>query len=142
MVNIGVYSYKTCIDNGLTGVMARCTGIKRDLRLDKMETYANYYHLYFRSFLGKNGDSYDRFLIRMNEMTESLNIVNQVISRIKKFNKPKFLKTSKGGEMSINNTTNLNPHAVLKYLYPKSQNHNAYKTEYASMEQLINHFKY
>ena len=143
LVNVGVYSYKTCIDNGLTGVMARCTGIKRDLRLDKMETYANYYHLYFRSYLGKNGDSYDRFLIRMNEMTESLNIINQVISRIKKFNKPRFLKTQPlTEETNINNYTNINPHSVLKHLYPKSYNHNSYKTEYSSMEQLINHFKY
>jgi NADH:ubiquinone oxidoreductase subunit D len=140
---VGVYSYKSCIDNGLTGVMARCTGIKRDLRLDKMETYANYYHLYFRSYLGKNGDSYDRFLIRMNEMTESLNIINQVISRIKKFNKIK-LKNPKNmvARNSINNMVNLNPHNVLKYIYPKSHNHNSYKNEYSSMEQLIKHFKY
>jgi NADH:ubiquinone oxidoreductase subunit D len=93
--------------------------------------------------LGKNGDSYDRFLIRMNEMTESLNIINQVISRIKKFNKPRFLKTQPlTEETNINNYTNINPHSVLKHLYPKSYNHNSYKTEYSSMEQLINHFKY
>jgi NADH-quinone oxidoreductase subunit D len=143
LVNIGVYSYKTCIDNGLTGVMARCTGIKRDLRLDKMETYANYYHLYFRSYLGKNGDSYDRFLIRMNEMTESLNIINQVISRIKKFNKITVGKNTKNSiKPAINNFININPHSVLKYLYPKYHNQNSYKNEYSSMEQLINHFKY
>lgn len=143
LVNIGSYSYKTCLDFGLTGVMARCTGIKRDLRLDKMETYANYYHLYFRSYLGKNGDSYDRFLIRMNEMTESLNIINQVISRIKKFNKIKILKNSTHKNENIaSNITNINPHAVLKYLYPKHQSHHSYKSEYTSMERLINHFKY
>jgi NADH:ubiquinone oxidoreductase subunit D len=64
--------------------MSRSIGIKRDLRLDKLETYANYYYLNFRSFIGQNGDSYDRFLIRMNEMTESLNIINQVINKITK----------------------------------------------------------
>lgn len=143
LVNIGSYSYKTCLDYGLTGVMARCTGIKRDLRLDKMETYANYYHLYFRSYLGKNGDSYDRFLIRMNEMTESLNIINQVVSRIKKFNKIKILKnTTAKQENKLTNITNINPHSVLKYLYPQYQNHHSYKSEYTSMEKLINHFKY
>jgi NADH:ubiquinone oxidoreductase subunit D len=84
LVNIGTYSYDMCINYGLTGVMARCTGIKRDLRLDKLETYANYYYLNFRSFIGQNGDSYDRFLIRMNEMTESLNIMNQVIYKLTK----------------------------------------------------------
>lgn len=123
--------------------MARCAGIKRDLRLDKMETYANYYHLYFRSYLGKNGDSYDRFLIRMNEMTESLNIINQVISRIKKFSKIKILKNSTHKNENIaSNITNINPHAVLKYLYPKHQSHHSYKSDYTSMERLINHFKY
>jgi len=84
LVNVGTYSYEMCINYGLTGVMARCTGIKRDLRLDKLETYANYYYLNFRSFIGQNGDSYDRFLIRMNEMTESLNIMNQVIYKLLK----------------------------------------------------------
>jgi NADH:ubiquinone oxidoreductase subunit D len=123
--------------------MARSTGIKRDLRLDKMETYGNYYHLFFRSFLGKNGDSYDRFLIRMNEMTESLNIVNQVISRIKKFNKVSRIKDSvKQKNSAVNHLTDINPHSVLKYLYPKQHNQHSYKNEYTSMEGLINHFKY
>jgi NADH:ubiquinone oxidoreductase subunit D len=90
--------------------MARSTGIKRDLRLDKMETYANYYYLNFRSYVGQHGDSYDRFLIRMNEMTESLNIINQVIGKLTKFKKIGNKK----------NKSNLNPHSLLKYLYPKS----------------------
>ncbi len=131
LVNIGVYSYKTCLEYGLTGVMARSTGIKRDLRLDKMETYANYYYLNFRSYVGQHGDSYDRFLIRMNEMTESLNIMNQVINKLTKF---KQKKNKKNG--------NINPHMLIKYLYPKSWNQGNYKSEYTSMEQLINHFKY
>jgi NADH:ubiquinone oxidoreductase subunit D len=109
LVNIGTYSYDMCINYGLTGVMARCTGIKRDLRLDKLETYANYYYLNFRSFIGQNGDSYDRFLIRMNEMTESLNIMNQVIYKLTKRKKKKIKKNS-----------DINPHQILKYIYPKS----------------------
>jgi NADH:ubiquinone oxidoreductase subunit D len=99
-----------CINYGLTGVLARCTGIKRDLRLDKLETYANYYYLNFRSFIGQNGDSYDRFLIRMNEMTESLNIMNQVIYKLLKKRKIKKIKKN----------SDINPHHILKYLYPKS----------------------
>lgn len=133
LVNIGTYSYETCINYGLTGVMARCTGIKKDLRIDKIETYANYYYLNFRSFLGQNGDSYDRFLIRMNEMTESLNIINQIIQKLLKHKKPK---------KNLKKNSNFNPHQILKYLYPKSWNHNNYKNEYISMEQLIQHFKY
>jgi len=133
LVNIGTYSYKTCVEYGLTGVMARSTGIKRDLRLDKLETYANYYYLNFRSYIGQNGDSYDRFLIRMNEMTESLNIINQTIGKLTKY-KHSLKKT--------NNINTINPHLILKYLYPKSINQYNYKGEYNTMEQLINHFKY
>jgi NADH:ubiquinone oxidoreductase subunit D len=132
LVNIGTYSYKTCIEYGLTGVMARCTGIKRDLRLDHKETYGNYYYLNFRSFVGQNGDSYDRFLIRMNEMTESLNIITQIISKLTKFKK----------KNKIDKKNKINPHNLIKYLYPKSWNQHNYKNEYISMEQLINHFKY
>lgn len=129
LVNIGTYSYETCINFGLSGVMARSTGIKRDLRTDKLETYANYYHLNFRSFIGQNGDSYDRFLIRMNEMTESLNIINQIISKLTKHKHKK-------------KNSNIRPHSILKYLSPKNYNQYNYKNEYISMEELINHFKY
>jgi NADH:ubiquinone oxidoreductase subunit D len=63
--------------------MARCTGLKKDLRLDLYDTYANYPYLNFKSYLGQHGDSYDRFLIRMLEMTESLNIINQCLNKLK-----------------------------------------------------------
>lgn len=133
LVNIGTYSHETCINYGLTGVMSRSIGIKRDLRLDKLETYANYYYLNFRSFVGQNGDSYDRFLIRMNEMTESLNIINQVINKITKH---------KVQKKKIKTTSNINPHQILRFINPKHLNQNNYKNEYISMEQLIKHFKY
>jgi NADH dehydrogenase (ubiquinone) Fe-S protein 2 len=133
LINIGTYSHETCINYGLTGVMSRSIGIKRDLRLDKLETYANYYYLNFRSFIGQNGDSYDRFLIRMNEMTESLNIINQIINKITKH------KTQK---KQIKKTSNINSHQILRFINPKQLNQNNYKNEYISMEQLIKHFKY
>jgi len=60
--------------------MARCVGIKRDVRLNHRESYSNYNLLNFKSFISFNGDCFDRFLIRMYEMSESLNIVNQCIS--------------------------------------------------------------
>ena len=143
LINIGTYSYKTCLQYGLTGVMARSTGIKRDLRLDQLDTYANYYYLNFRSFLGQKGDSYDRFLIRMNEMTESLNIINQVIGKVTKFNKPKL--SSEKELVSKNKPTDFTtmlPHMILKYLEPQDSNYHNHKSEYTSMEQLIKHFKY
>ena len=138
LVNIGTYSYQTCLDYGLTGVMARSAGIKRDLRLSKLETYANYYYLNFRSYIGQHGDSYDRFLIRMNEMSESLNIITQVIHNITKFNKIKLNKKT----TNFSSYTTINPHSLLKYIYPRSFNQANYKNNYNSMENLINHFKY
>jgi NADH:ubiquinone oxidoreductase subunit D len=110
LVNIGIINYQTCLDYGLTGVLSRSAGIKRDLRLSKLETYSNYYFLNFRSFLGQHGDSYDRFLIRMNEMAESLNIVNQVIYKIIKHKTlNKKIKTQ---------YTNISPHNIIKYTNP------------------------
>ena len=84
--------------------MSRSVGIKRDLRLSKLETYSNYYFLNIRGFLGQHGDSYDRFLIRMNEMAESLSIINQVIYKI--------IKHKSTSTLLKNNIT---PHNIVKY---------------------------
>jgi NADH:ubiquinone oxidoreductase subunit D len=108
--------------------MARSVGIKRDLRLSKLETYANYYFLNFRGFLGQHGDCYDRFLIRMCEMSESLNIINQVVYKLIKY-KFKNKKLSK------------TPHNLLKYTNINSNNLNC-NTQYNSMERVIDHFKF
>ena len=137
LVNVGTFSYQTCLDYGLTGVLSRSVGIKRDIRLSKLETYANYYYLNFRSYLGQHGDSYDRFLIRMNEMAESLFIITQLLHNITKFNKIKTKKNKK-----LNEYTNINPHTLIKYVYPKHFNQLNSKNSYNSMENLINHFKY
>jgi len=100
-----------CINYGLTGVMARCTGLKRDLRVDRLETYANYYHLNFRSYVGQKGDSLDRYFLRMNEMTESLNIINQIIHKL---TKKKTLKKKP--------KTTMTPNKLLQYITPDSFN--------------------
>jgi NADH:ubiquinone oxidoreductase subunit D len=132
LVNVGTYSHKTAIEYGLTGVMSRSVGIKRDLRLSRVETYSNYYYLNFRSFLGQHGDCYDRFLIRMNEMSESLNICNQVIYRIKTNNK---VNTGNKLDRSILS----NKHELLNYLHVNGRKD---VSSYSSMEELIKHFKY
>jgi NADH:ubiquinone oxidoreductase subunit D len=102
--------------------MLRCTGVKRDLRLDLFETYGNYYYLNFKSFYSKKGDSYDRYLLRMNEMLESLNIINQLIQKLIN------LKNNK-----INKNTLMNYHDF---------NNNSFITSFLTMEQTIKHFKY
>lgn len=136
LINIGIYSQKTCLEYGLTGVMSRSVGIKRDLRQSKLETYANYYFLNFRSYIGQHGDSYDRFLIRMNEMSESINIINQVINKISVFNNVK-LNTNK-----FTKYNSILPHNILNYTLPNFWKQYNLKNNYNSMENLINHFKF
>jgi len=97
--------------------MSRSVGIKRDLRQSKLETYANYYYLNFRSYIGQHGDCYDRFLIRMNEMTESINIMNQVINKISVFNNLNNSGKTKGLKKFSNYTSTL-PHNILNYTLP------------------------
>ena len=126
LVNIGSYSFKTVLNYGLTGVLSRCVGIKRDLRISKLETYSNYYYLNFRSFVGTHGDCYDRFLIRMCEMSESLNICTQILMRIKdkdiiNTNKKKYI---------------FNKHNLISYIL-----NNNTTNQYNSMEEIIKHFK-
>lgn len=81
LVNVGAYSQAEVRRWGLTGVMARCTGVKSDARLLKNTTYGNYYFLHPDSYTGTNGDSYDRYLIRTAEMLESTALVAKSISR-------------------------------------------------------------
>ena len=72
----------------------------------------------------------------MNEMVESLNICNQLIYKITKFNKNISSK-------DINNKNfTLSPHNVLKFLDSKSYNKLNYHNNYTTMEDLISHFKY
>jgi len=93
-------------------------GIKRDLRQSKLETYANYYYLNFRSYIGQHGDCYDRFLIRMNEMSESLNIINQVINKISIFNNINSSNNKLNQLNKFNNYSSILPHSILNYSLP------------------------
>ena len=91
LINIGNLNINNVANFSLTGVMARCVGFKKDLRLSKINNYSNYNDIRFKSYIGLNGDSYDRFLIRMLEMSESLKIINLVIYKLRnirnKYNK-------------------------------------------------------
>lgn len=78
---IGIINVEFLKKWGVTGPLARSTGVKSDLRISYTETYESYYYLNIRSFLGENGDCFDRFLIRMREMSESVYIILQVINR-------------------------------------------------------------
>jgi len=115
-VNIGVVPLKEAWNRGFSGVMVRGSGAAWDLR--KSQPYECYEELEFDIPIGKNGDCYDRYLIRMEEMRQSAHIMHQCVERL--------LGTEKQGEVfSVNN----------KVVPPKRSEMKQ------SMEALIHHFK-
>jgi len=81
VLNIGIVSHTIAKDHAFTGVMARGSGIPYDLR--KIHNYENYSNYSFKVPVGSVGDCYDRFLCRILEIRESLQIINQVCEQIK-----------------------------------------------------------
>ena len=82
MVDIGVVSAKEAMDWGFSGPMLRGSGIAWDLR--KSQPYEVYGEMDFDIAIGKNGDSWDRYLVRMEEMRQSLKIIKQCLERMPK----------------------------------------------------------
>jgi NADH-quinone oxidoreductase subunit D len=79
-VDIGVVSADDAFAWGFSGVMLRGSGIKWDLR--RNQPYECYNDLEFDIPIGKNGDCYDRYLIRMEEMRQSVRIMKQTIEKM------------------------------------------------------------
>ena len=79
-VDIGVVKLDECFAWGFSGVMVRGSGAAWDLR--KAQPYECYAELDFDVPVGKNGDCYDRYLIRMEEMRQSVRIMDQCIERL------------------------------------------------------------
>jgi NADH dehydrogenase (ubiquinone) Fe-S protein 2 len=80
LVGVGIVSLEQALSHAFTGVMLRSTGIAWDLRKDM--PYDNYNNLDFNIPVGHTGDCYDRYLIRLEEMRESLWIIEQVLNGI------------------------------------------------------------
>jgi NADH-quinone oxidoreductase subunit D len=80
MVEIGVVSQKDALDWGFSGPMIRGSGLAWDLR--KSQPYEVYDKMEFDVPVGKNGDSYDRYLIRVEEMKQSLRIIEQCLEQM------------------------------------------------------------
>ena len=115
-VDIGVVSLKECFEWGFSGVMVRGSGAAWDLR--KSQPYECYNEMEFDIPIGKNGDCYDRYLIRMEEMRQSVKIMQQCVNRL--------LGAEKTGPVS---------NADGKVVPPKRGEMKR------SMEALIHHFK-
>jgi len=78
---IGVVTKEEAFEWGFTGVMVRGSGVPWDLR--KSQPYETYAEYNFDIPLGKNGDCYDRYLCRMEEMRQSLSIMKQAIAKMR-----------------------------------------------------------
>jgi NADH-quinone oxidoreductase subunit D len=87
-------SLDECWAWGFSGVMVRGSGAAWDLR--KSQPYENYAEFDFDIPIGKNGDCYDRYLIRMEEMRQSVSIMKQAIAML---NEPR-------GKGPVSNTDN------------------------------------
>jgi NADH-quinone oxidoreductase subunit D len=79
-VDIGIVSQKEAMDWGFSGPMLRGSGIAWDLR--KSNPYDAYEDFDFDVPVGKNGDCYDRYLVRVAEMYQSLKIIRQAIEKM------------------------------------------------------------
>jgi NADH-quinone oxidoreductase subunit D len=113
-VDIGVVTQEDALKWGFSGVMVRGSGMAWDLR--RSQPYEIYSELDFKIPLGKNGDCYDRYLCRVEEMYESTKIMQQCV---------KLLKETPGPVMPANS----------KYAPPRRAEMKQ------SMEALIHHFK-
>jgi NADH-quinone oxidoreductase subunit D len=115
-VDIGVVSLEDAWKWGFSGVMVRGSGAAWDLR--KAQPYECYAEMEFDIPVGKNGDCFDRYLIRMEEMRQSIRIMKQVIA----------LLNAPGGQGPVSSTDGK--------VVPPSRGEMK-----RSMEALIHHFK-
>ena len=77
---VGVLTAEDAIDLGVTGPLLRASGVKWDLR--KAQPYAAYNDFDFEIPIGESGDTYDRYLVRMEEMRQARRIILQAVDRI------------------------------------------------------------
>ena len=114
LVGVGVVTPERALAMGFTGAMIRGSGIAWDLR--KKQPYEVYDRMLFDIPVGKNGDCYDRYLVRVEEMRQSNNIIKQCIA---------WLRANPGPVMSDNHKVAPPARVDMK----------------SNMEELIHHFK-
>lgn len=111
-VNIGAVTAEQALDWGFTGPMLRASNVAWDLR--RNQPYEVYDQLEFFVPVGQNGDCYDRYLVRMEEMRQSVHIIKQCLEKMPE------------GPVKVDDyKVTTPPRAVMK----------------TSMEALIHHFK-
>jgi NADH-quinone oxidoreductase subunit D len=114
LVGIGVVSPERALQMGFTGPMLRGSGVEWDLR--KKQPYEVYDRVEFDIPVGVNGDSYDRYLVRVEEMRQSNRIIKQCVD---------WLRANPGPVMTDNHKVAAPSRVDMK----------------SNMEELIHHFK-
>ncbi len=109
--DVGIITKEQAVDFGLSGPNLRGSGVDHDLR--KKHPYLGYEQYDFDIPIGSAGDSYDRYLVRMEEMRQSVRILEQALDRLP------------GGPINVDDAKNFAP--------PKT-------TVLTKMEELIHHF--
>ena len=100
-VGIGILPPDIAVDYGVTGPMLRGSGISWDLR--KARPYEAYDDVEFEVPTGQNGDTYDRYLVRMAEMRQSVRIIHQCLEKLPEgpvmAKRPRVLKAANDAEV-------------------------------------------
>ncbi len=78
--NVGILKGDDCIALGVTGPVLRASGVKWDVR--KAQPYSGYEKFDFDIPVGTNGDTYDRYIVRIEEMKQSVRIIRQAVEGI------------------------------------------------------------
>ncbi len=115
-INCGPLSQEMAMQYSFTGPNLRATGIDYDVRV--MNPYSSYEDFDFIIPVGTHGDTYDRFMVREQEMWESISIIRQALQKLQK----------------LEDKTSFHADVPAFYLPPKDE-------VYTSMEALIYHFK-
>ncbi|WP_457642163.1 NADH dehydrogenase (quinone) subunit D [Persephonella sp.] len=90
-LNIGIIDKEQVYQYGLTGVVARSAGVPYDIRM--IQPTDAYDLVDFEVPLGTVGDCYDRYLLRMEEMRQSLNIIKQCVEKLEQLKDDKYIAT-------------------------------------------------
>lgn len=118
LIGAGPISAERALNYGFTGPNLRASGVDYDLRIQS--PYCSYEEFDFTIPVGTTGDCYDRFLVRNEEMWQSLSIIRQAMDKLKQF---------KGADAEVYHAD------VPEYYLPQK------KDVYTKMEALIWHFK-
>ncbi len=118
LIGAGPINAERALNYGFTGPNLRAAGVDYDVRVQS--PYSSYEDFDFTIPVGKTGDCYDRFLVRNEEMKQSLNIITQAYRKVQEF---------KGAEAEVFHAD------IPEYYLPKKED------VYTKMEALIWHFK-